>query len=106
MDTNFLAPPVLSPNGGTIRAGFAFMFTSSTAEPGTRTYYTLNGADPRAAGGAVSSLARLASDQTPIVLTSNAQVMARNWNPAHSNLTGPNDPPLSSPWSGLTTASF
>jgi hypothetical protein len=32
--------------------------------------------------------------------------MARARNPNHRNLTGVNNPPLSSPWSGYTTASF
>ena len=34
------------------------------------------------------------------------RVFARNYNLAHSNLTGPNNPPLNSYWSGPMVASF
>ncbi len=41
-----------------------------------------------------------------LTLTNNARLVARNFNPAHNNLTGPGNPPLSSHWSGPTAATF
>ena len=55
-------------------------------------------------GGAVSSKAQVY--QSPIPILASAVIMARSWNPNHRNLTGANNPPLSSPWSGHTTATF
>ena len=41
-----------------------------------------------------------------MVINTNATILARAYNASHYNLTGTNNPPLSSPWSGLTSASF
>src|SRR6185369_10618467 len=38
--------------------------------------------------------------------TNNARIFARTWNALHRNLTGPNYPPLTTPWSGATLATF
>lgn len=101
IDTNFLAKPVFSGNGGPISAGFTLTVTGPS---GATIYYTLDGTDPRLPGGGLSSKALAYSG--PIVLNNNARVFARSRNLAHSNLTGPNNPPLSSPWSGATAATF
>jgi CotH kinase protein/Chitobiase/beta-hexosaminidase C-terminal domain len=106
IDTNFLAPPLLSNPGGAITSGSKLALTSSTIEPNTRIYYTLDGSDPRLPGGAASSQAFSALNAATLTLTSNTFVFARNWNPNHQNLTGPGNPPLSSPWSGPAIASF
>lgn len=106
IDTNFLAAPRFSISGGAITSGCTLTLTSQTLEPNSLIYYTLNGTDPRLPGGAASSAALSALNTATITLTTNTQVFARNWNPSHHNLTGPGNPPLSSPWSGPAIASF
>lgn len=106
MDTNFLAAPVLSANGGIVGAGQTLGLNASTRENGTLIYYTLNGTDPRLPGGGISPNASRINEVGDIVLTNNATVFARNFNPSHHNLTGPGNPPLSSSWSGPTVAAF
>jgi hypothetical protein len=106
IDTNFLAALQFSIGGGAITSGCALTLTSSTLETNSRIYYTLDGTDPRLPGGAASGAAFSALNTATITLTTNTQVFARNWNTNHHNLTGPGNPPLSSPWSGPATASF
>ncbi len=103
---NFLAAPLLSRAGGAITSGCTLTLTSQTLEPNSRIYYTLDGTDPRLPGGTASSAALSALNTATITLTTNTQVFARNWNANHHNLTGPGNPPLSSPWSGPARASF
>ena len=106
MDTNFLNPPVFSSNGGAISSGFTLTITAPTREANSTIYYTLDGTDPRLPGGAVSPAALSRLNTATLTLTNNARIFARNWNAAHRNLTGPNNPPLSSPWSGPTVGTF
>ncbi|HVU08039.1 MAG TPA: CotH kinase family protein [Verrucomicrobiae bacterium] len=101
MDTNFLAKPVFSDTNGAITPGFTL---SLTADAGATIYYTTNGTDPRLSGGGVSADAQIYS--SPVALSTNVTVMARAYNASHHNLTGANNPPLSSPWSGLASESF
>ena len=98
MDTNLLAKPVFTTNAGSIAA------LTINGPPGATIYYCTDGSDPRLPGGAVSSKAQVY--QSPIPILASAVIMARSWNPNHRNLTGANNPPLSSPWSGHTTATF
>ncbi len=106
MDSNFLNPPVFSGNGGAITSGYPLTLTSATREAGSTIYYTLDGSDPRLPGGAVSPAALASLNSTTVVLTNNARVVARNYNTAHHNLTGANNPPLNSFWSGPTAGTF
>ncbi|HEY5909890.1 MAG TPA: immunoglobulin domain-containing protein [Verrucomicrobiae bacterium] len=106
VDTNFLNPPVFSSGGGPISSGFTLTVTTSTREPNSTIYYTLDGTDPRLPGGAVSPSAISRLNTATITLNANARVFARNYNAAHQNLTGANNPPLSSSWSGPTVATF
>jgi hypothetical protein len=101
MDTNFLSAPIFSRRGGPISPGFALALTGP---PGATIYYTLDGTDPRLLGGALSPKAL--DYRQPIVLQANARVVARARNLNHRNLTGANNPPISSPWSGPTAATF
>lgn len=101
MDTNFLAKPVFSNNSGAITTNLPLALT---AQIGVRIYYTTNGADPRISGDGISSGALTYA--SPITLTTNVTVTARAYNVFHHNLTGANNPPLSSPWSGLATETF
>ena len=106
IDSNFLNPPVFSSNGGAVTSGFLVTITASTRESGSTIYYTLDGTDPRLPGGGVSPAALSSLNTASLKLTNNARVFARNFNAAHHNLTGPNNPPISSSWSGSTVATF
>ena len=101
MDTNFLARPAFNQDGGAISPGFAL---TMTAPVGATIYYTTNGSDPRLAGGGVAPGAQLYG--APILLPTNATVLARARDVNHHNLTGANRPPLDTPWSGLRSAAF
>ena len=101
MDTNFLAKPTFSSSGGPISPGMTLTMNAST---GSTIYYCTDGSDPRLPGGGISSKAQVYRGAIP--LSSATLIMARATNLKHQNLTGANNPPLSSPWSGYTTAAF
>jgi hypothetical protein len=101
MDTNFVSPAKLSSPGGRIRPGFPLAITGPT---GGTIFYTINGSDPRGAGGTLSAGAL--EYKGPITLAQNARVVARVRNLSHRNLTGGLNPPLSSQWSGPIAATF
>jgi hypothetical protein len=103
IDTNFLARPRFNTNGGMIQPGFQLVLTPP-AEAGSSMYYTLDGSDPRALYGGIASTAQLYTG--PITLSNNTRVVARSYNPAHRNLTGSLNPPISAPWSGPKAATF
>lgn len=105
MDTNFVAPPVFSRPGGLFTVGTTLEISSpALARATAKIYVTTDGSDPRAPGGAVSATARPYTG--PIPLTSAVTIRARSFDPAHRNLTGPNNPPISSSWSGQVAARF
>jgi hypothetical protein len=101
MDTNFLARPLFNQDGGAISPGFALTMTPPA---GATIYYTTNGSDPRLSGGGTAPGAQVYS--SPILLPTNATILARARDMNHHNLTGANNPPLDSPWSGLRSAAF
>ena len=101
IDTNFLAKPVFGRSGGPIFPGFTLTISGP---PGATVYYTKDGSDPRLPGGNIAPNALVYGP--PITLNANARVVARARDLNHSNLTGPDNPPLSSPWSGVTAATF
>ena len=101
MDTQFVNAPHLAQNGGPISPGFSLTISGA---PSASIYYTLDGTDPRSSGGGLSPQTRFY--EGPIVLTENARVVARDRDLTHYNLTGPNNPPLSSPWSAPVAATF
>ncbi len=99
MESQFVTPPVLNRESGQILAGFQLQIT----QPGAGTiYYMLNGSDPRAPGGGVAPGALAYTG--PLTLNATAEVRTRIYNPAHTSLTGPDNPPLASQWSGLVAA--
>lgn len=102
IDTNFLARPAFSHNGGRVDRGFQLQVFY---KPGSTVYYTTDGSDPRLPGGGISPKAITLSGNT-IQITSNVTITARAFDPLHKNLTGPNNPPISSSWSGLVSADF
>jgi hypothetical protein len=99
IDTNFLARPVFS--YGIVSPGFPLAMTGPA---GATIYFTLDGTDPRLPGGGLSPAARAYNGPVPLYV--NTRVMARAHDPNHYNRTGPDNPPLSSPWSGLTATTF
>jgi hypothetical protein len=101
IDTNLLAKPVFSSGGGAISPGLTLTITGP---PGATIYYCTDGSDPRLPGGAVSSAARVY--QAPIPIQNSTVITARARDLTHQNPTGANNPPLSSPWSGATAATF
>ncbi len=101
IDTNLLAKPVFSSEGGSITSGLTLSISGPT---GATIYYCTDGSDPRLPGGALSSKAQVY--QSPIPILNSAVITARSRNLSHHNPTGANNPPISSPWSGSTTATF
>jgi hypothetical protein len=101
MDTNLLAKPIFSSGGGPISPGLTLTISGPA---GATIYYCTDGSDPRLSGGTVSPKALVY--HAPIALNASTAIIARAFNVNHQNLTGANNPPLSSPWSGYTTATF
>jgi hypothetical protein len=101
MDTNFLAKPVFSSSGGPLTPG---MTLTMSGPAGSLMYYCVDGSDPRMSGGTISPKALIY--RSPIALSASATIVARAFSPSHQNLTGANNPPRTTPWSGPTTATF
>ena len=100
MESQFVDPPIFRDR---VRAEPGKLLRLTSPEGGD-IYYTLDGSDPRKPGGAVSRSARKYSN--PITLTKSAKVTARVRNREHKSLTGANNPPLSSQWSGPVSALY
>ena len=105
MDGNFLDRPTLSRPGGPASAGSMVTLTPAS-KAGSRLYYTLDGSDPRLPGGAFSPTAITRSGAVILSLDENTRIVARSHNPSHSNLTGANNPPITSSWSGAIAATY
>ena len=100
MDQQFVAAPVFGSNGEKITPGLTL---TMTAPVGATIYYTLDGSDPRLAGGKPTKQARAYTGPVPITKTSD--VVAR----ANMRNTSPNPNYYvanMSDWSGLTRARF
>lgn len=101
IDGQFVRKPVSNREGGQVAPGATVTLTG----PGVGTvYYTLDGRDPRAAGGGVAPYALTYTG--PITLSTNVKLVARTHNPTHTHLTGAGNPPLISRWSGPLTATY
>lgn len=105
MDTNFLARPSLNLPPGRVANG-TMVTLSPSPKPGSRVYYTLNGTDPRLPGGGILSSALSSDAPIQLMISSNVHVFARSWNATHRNMTGPNNPQISSPWSGVREGTY
>lgn len=101
MDTNFLAAAVMEPSAGRVAVGTSVRLNGP---PGATVYYTLDGSDPRAPGGAVAAGARVYSQ--PLRIEGAGTVRARAYHAGHRNRTGSLAPPISTSWSGLTEARY
>lgn len=86
MDALYLAPPVITPNGGSVQPALNATITT----PSGTIYFTTNGSDPRVFGGSVSTSA--VAYTSPIPITQAMMITARA-------LSGTN-------WSGVTRAVF
>ena len=71
MDSQFIEPPTLSPPGGLVSEGLQVTISAMEGQ----IYYTLNGPDPMAAGGAVAPEALPYSG--PITISQNTRIRAR-----------------------------
>lgn len=101
IDGQLVPAPRFNREGGTLTAGEAITLN---APGGGTIYYTLDGTDPRLAGGAVAPQAKVYAGA--LKLAANARITARCQNLSHRNLTGSGNPPLSSTWSGPVSATF
>jgi hypothetical protein len=101
IDGNLLSRPVLSREAGGITAGTGVTLSGPT---GATIYYTLDGTDPRMPQGGVASSARVYTG--PVIVDGNVRLVARSRDLSHSNETGPDAPPLSTPWSGVVAATY
>jgi hypothetical protein len=98
MESQFVDPPRFELSSGDVDTE-GLVSISSTG--GGDIYYTLDGSDPRVAGGSVSQSA--VKYLGPIQIDESVQLIARVRNLNHSSLTGSNNPPLTSHWSGPVT---
>ncbi len=105
MDKQFVKPAQWVTAPGFVTNGFAITLSIPS---GTTVYYTLDGTDPRLSqtplGTNISSQARAYTG--PITITKNGRLVARARNPSHTALTGANNPPLKSIWSGPIRGTF
>jgi len=99
MEQQFVDPPKAD-----VPAGFVELNTSITlkSSEGGNVYYTLDGTDPRKPGGGLSTKALLYKN-SPILVKNNTFLTARVQKISHRSLTGSNNPPLTSKWSGAIT---
>lgn len=105
MDSQFVRPPAFAEGGATVASGHLITLTGPA---NASLYYTLDGTDPRATGSTTgTNLAPAAILYTaPFPITANARIVVRSRNPAHTALTGLNNPPLKSIWSGPVAQTF
>lgn len=105
MDRQFVPPPALLSPGQPVPEGFTL---EMTVPPNTSVYYTLDGTDPRQTGTATGNDIAPGAHlyEGPISIQANARVVARARNSSHTALTGPNNPPLKSIWSGRVAETY
>ena len=105
MDTNFLDLPVIGGTTGLVPPG-SVVSVIPAGKAGSSVFYTLDGTDPRLPNGFISPSALSNNGPVNLNVSTNIRVVARSWNPAHRNVTGANNPPINSIWSGPSAASF
>jgi hypothetical protein len=103
MDSQWVGPVTASLPEGQITPGQTVTLTGPASSV---IYYTLNGADPRPAGGSGTVGAGVLTYSGPITLNATTRLRARAYKASHTALTGANNPPLVSRWSGLTNVLY
>ena len=105
IDTQFVAPAKFAEAGKRVESGHRIALNGP---PGILLYYTLDGTDPRlngtATGEAMSTSAKLYTG--PFAIDRSVRVVVRARNPNQNSLTGANNPPLRSIWSGPVAETF
>jgi hypothetical protein len=99
MDSQWVAPVTASVGQGQVTPGTQITLAGPASSV---IYYTLNGADPRPPGGAVPGAGVLTYTGTPITISATTRLRARAYKASQTAVTGANNPPLVSKWSGLT----
>ena len=107
IDSQWVAPVVASVAEGNVAAGTQ---VALSGPPGATIRYTLDGADPRPAGGGAANAAILTYNSTPITITATTRIRARAYNASwltnSTVLIGGANPPLRSAWGGLTNVRY
>ncbi len=105
IDSQFVPPPSFTVPGQIVPRGYT---VTLNVPADTTVYYTLDGTDPRAQGSDTGDeFAPGAKEYTgPVAINANHRVVARARNPNHIALTGPDNPPLASVWSGPVAETF
>jgi hypothetical protein len=104
MDSQWVGPVSADVPTGTVAPGTS---VTLTAAPGSTIFYTLDGSDPRpSGGGAPTGGSSVTLYSGPIPVSGAVRIKARAYNPNWTALTGPNNPPLVSRWSGLTDVRY
>ena len=103
MDSQWVGPVTASVVEGNVAAGTQVTLSGPV---GATIRYTLNGADPRPAGGGAAGGTILIYTGTPITINETTRIRARAYNAGWTALTGANNPSLVSKWSGLTNVRF
>jgi hypothetical protein len=104
IDSNFLPAPRLSRPESSVEPGSTLSLMDTSGRSTTTLYYTIDGTDPRDFGGGISASAL--RYMGPLTIENDVRIIARAYDPEHRNLTGPRNPPISSPWSGRAAASY
>ena len=100
IDRQLTQPARFSHPGGPVAAG---QRVTVTGPAGATLYYTLDGTDPRATGGAISPKARIYS--TALTISGNARLVVRAYDTTKKQVGGP--PTASStPWSRPAAATY
>jgi len=88
IDSQFTPVPIFSASDGQVTNGFA---VTIVPPPGATLYYTLDGTDPRASGGATLPGAFTNNGPTTLTITSNVRIVARarNTNSWYNTWSGP-----------------
>src|SRR2546422_734192 len=97
IDTNFLAKPVFSANGGPISPGFPLTISGPT---GATIYHTTNGVEPPPPGGGAAPTPRVFP--SPTTLNPKPGWGAPLFPPKPPNLAGAKKPPVFEPGAGGT----
>jgi len=112
IDLQFLSKPSFNTTPGPISNTVDVTITPAAGvgdrRAGSQLIVSLDGTDPRLPSGGIATGPNILSNTGPITVTisNSVRLVARSRNSAHSNVTGPLNPPISSPWSGPTEGTF